>query len=183
VTTVARLYVTKGLTFLLEAAADVRSTHPATQFAVYGDGPLRDELVAEAGRLGLDAGAIFRGAFTTRDDLARIMAETDVFVMSSILEGQPLGLVEAMAYGCPIVATTVGGIPELIEDGVNGLLCPPGDAACLASRIRAMIEHPELRERLAREARRAYERGPFQPSAVCGRFVSIYAQALAHGAP
>lgn len=178
ITCVARLYVTKGLVYLLEAMAEVRARHPAARLRVYGDGPLRDELHAHATRLGLDAAAIFPGAFTTRADLARILSEADIFVMSSILEGQPLGLVEAMAYGCPIVATTVGGIPELIEDGVNGLLCPPADPACLAEKLRTLIDSPDVRQRLGREARRSYERGGFQPSAVCERLAHVYAHAL-----
>jgi glycosyltransferase involved in cell wall biosynthesis len=178
VTTVARLVVAKGLTYLLEAIAQVRTTYPATQFRVYGDGVLREELLACADRLGLDGKDIFVGAFTRREELSQIMAQTDIFVMSSILEGQPLGMVEAMAYGCPIVVTSVGGIPELIEEGVNGLLCQPGDSACLAQKIRTLIEDPALRIRLGQAARQSYERGPFQPVAVCNHFNSIYQEAL-----
>ena len=178
VTTVARLYVTKGLSFLLEAIAQVKATHPTAQFRVYGDGPLRPELLRQAEELGLDGNGIFVGPFTDRQELSRIMAQTDIFVMSSILEGQPLGLVEAMAYGCPVVATAVGGIPELIQDGVNGLLCAPKDAACLASKIRTLIDDPELRARLGRAARQSYEQGPFQPALAFDQFVSVYAGAL-----
>ena len=97
---------------------------------------------------------IFVGAFTSREELSRIMAGTDIFLMSSILEGQPLGVVEAMAYGCPIVTTAVGGIPELIQDGVNGLLCPPEDPQCLAEKIKLMLDDdPALRQRLGTAAR------------------------------
>jgi glycosyltransferase involved in cell wall biosynthesis len=177
-TTVARLSVAKGLTYLFEAIAQVKATHPSAQFKVYGDGPLRQELLAYAGQLGLDGNAILVGPFTTREELSHIMAQTDIFVMSSILEGQPLGVVEAMAYGCPIVTTSVGGIPELIKDGVNGLLCMPGDPACLAQKIRALIEDPALRTRLGHAARHSYEQGPFQPAAVCDHFISIYQHVL-----
>ena len=177
-TTVARLYVTKGLTYLLDAIAQVKQVHPNAEFRVYGEGPLRQELLAQAQQLGLDGNAIFVGAFTQREELANIMAETDIFVMSSILEGQPLGLVEAMAYGCPIVATTVGGIPELIEDGVNGLLCPPSNSDCLAQKILTLIEDPVLRLSLGQAARHSYMQGPFQPAALCEHFVSIYGDAL-----
>jgi len=177
VTTVARLYVTKGLTYLLEAIAQIKKTHPATQFRVYGDGPLRQELLVYAHQLGLDGSQIFVGAFT-HHELAHIMSETDIFAMSSILEGQPLAVVEAMAYGCPIVTTSVGGIPELIEDGINGLLCEPRDSEGLAQKIRALIEDPTLRFRLGQAARKSYEQGPFQPASVCEHFVSIYKGAL-----
>lgn len=178
VTTVARLYVTKGLTYLLEAIVRVKAIYPATQFRVYGDGPLRIELLAYAGQLGLDGNDIFVGSFTQREELSRIMTQTDIFVMSSILEGQPLSLVEAMAYGCPVVATTVGGIPELIEDGVNGLLCHPKNSEELAKNILSLIEDPNLRTRLGCAARESYEQGPFQPAALCAHFSSIYNQAL-----
>lgn len=178
VTTVARLVVAKGLTYLLEAIAQVRAIYPNTQFRVYGDGVMREELLAYAGQLGLDGNAIFVGPFTRREELSEIMAHTDIFVMSSILEGQPLGMVEAMAYGCPLVVTTVGGIPELIEDGINGLLCQPGDSTCLAQKILTLIEDPALRIRLGQAARQSYEQGPFQPVAVCNHFNSIYQEAL-----
>jgi glycosyltransferase involved in cell wall biosynthesis len=178
VTSLARLYVTKGLPYLLEAIVKVKAVHPTTQFKVYGDGPLREELLDYASKLGLDGSQIFVGSFTSREELSHIMAETDIFAMSSILEGQPLSLVEAMSYGCPIVATRAGGIPELIHDGVNGLLCDPGDPDCLAQKLNQMIENPDLRERLGIEARKSYEDGPFQPAAVCGRFISIYNDAL-----
>jgi len=179
VTTVARLYVTKGLTYLLAAIAQVQARHPKTQFKVYGEGELRQELLDYAAALGLDGNAIFAGAFTTREELSAIMAQTDLFVLPSILEGKPLAVVEAMAYGCPIVATCVGGVPELIQDGVNGLLCPPSDADCLAAKINLLIEQRERRLALGCAARTAYEESPFQPAALSTHFQSIYQQALA----
>jgi glycosyltransferase involved in cell wall biosynthesis len=180
VTTVSRLVVAKGLDYLLDAIALVQAIHPATQFNVYGEGPLREELLAHAHRLGLDGNAIFVGAFTNRDELARIMAQTDIFVMSSILEGQPLSLVEAMAYGCPIVATTVGGIPELIRNDVNGLLCAPRDPQCLAQKICSLIQDPTLRARLGQAARKSYEQSPFQPDSVSEHLISLYDKVLRH---
>jgi glycosyltransferase involved in cell wall biosynthesis len=178
VTTVARLDVPKGLTYLLDAIVRVRKVYPGVIFKVYGDGGLRRELLAYADRLGLDGNAIFVGSFTDRDELSKIMAKTDIFVMSSILEGQPLAVIEAMAYGCPIVATAVGGVPEVIEDGVNGLLCAPRDPNCLSEKICALIEDPVLRETLGRAAREFYEQGPYESEAVSEHFVSIYQQAI-----
>jgi glycosyltransferase involved in cell wall biosynthesis len=179
VTTVARLVEAKGLTYLLEAIAQIQKSHPAVQFRVYGDGELRPSLLAYAQQLGLAGPAIFAGPFTSREALTEIMAETDIFLMSSILEGQPLGVVEAMAYGCPIVTTSVGGIPELIEDGVNGLLCRPRDPACLAAKVQTLIEEPALRAELGRAARHSYEQGLFQPVAVSQYFVKVYREVLA----
>ena len=178
VTTVARLSVAKGLEYLLQAIARIRASHPDAEFRVYGDGPLRQDLLDLAAQLGLDGSRIFVGAFTLREDLTTILANTDIFVMSSVLEGQPLGLVEAMAHGCPIVTTSVGGIPELIEDGVNGLLCAPRDPDALAERIQLLMDRPDLGHRLGGAARRSYEQGPYQPASVCAHFESIYGDVL-----
>ncbi|MEZ4683736.1 MAG: glycosyltransferase family 4 protein [Caldilineaceae bacterium] len=152
-TTVARLAVAKGLTYLLDAIAEVTARYPNARFRVYGNGDQRQALLAHAAALGLDGNTIFVGAFTTRAELSAIMAETDIFVMSSVLEGQPLAVVEAMSYGCPIVTTAVGGIPEIIEDGRNGMLCAPKDPAALVEKITALIETPTLRTTLGTAAR------------------------------
>jgi len=173
-TVVARLFVTKGLVYLLDALKTIREKNPGTRLKVYGEGPLRDELLQHAGNLGLDGKDIFVGAFTSRDELQQIMLKTDIFVLPSILEGQPMSLVEAMAYGRSIVATTVGGIPEVIHEGLNGFLCAPGDSACLAQKINLLIEDPVLRSQLGQAARKSYENGPYQPAAVCMAIESIY---------
>jgi glycosyltransferase involved in cell wall biosynthesis len=136
-------------------------------------------LLSQAARLGLNGEQVFVGTHG-REGLRRAMLHhTDIFVLPSLSrEGLPLALVEAMACGLPIVATTVGGIPEVVEDGVNGLLCPPGDSVCLARKLLSLVEDPEERIRLGRSARRSFERGPFQPDSVCRRLVSIYEETL-----
>lgn len=178
ITTLARLYVTKGLTYLLDTAALVKQKYPNVEFKVYGDGDLREELLAKAERLGLDGASIFLGAFSSRDDLKRIMTGTDIFLLSSILEGQPLVIVEAMAYGCPIVSTNVGGIPELIQDGVNGLLCPAENPQCLAEKLIRLIEDAALRERLGHAARAFYVQSPFEAKAASEHFLLVYGEVL-----
>ena len=178
VTPVARLGVTKGLDYLLEAIARTQPLWPGTRFRVYGDGPLRGDLLERAAQLGLRGDEIFVGTFT-RAELPAIMAETDIVLMSSVLEGLPLALVEAMAYGRPILATSVGGNAEVIIDGENGLLCPPRDAGCLSLKLAQLLEDSALRARLARAARQAYEQGRFTPAAVAQHHIDIYRQALA----
>jgi glycosyltransferase involved in cell wall biosynthesis len=98
--------------------------------------------------------------------------------MPSILEGQPVSLVEAMAHGCPIVATAVGGIPELIQDGFNGLLCEPRDSLCLEQKINQLIEYPQLRLKFSEASRHSFETGSFRPVSVSRNFVNIYANVL-----
>lgn len=175
---VARLYVTKGLGYLLEAVAEIAKDHPGVELRIHGDGLLRDELHAQARGLGLDADSIFAGPFR-KEQLRDIMAEADLFAMPSILEGQPLALVEAMAFGCPIVVTKVGGIPELIVHGENGLLCEPANVPELTACIRRMIEDPTLRERLGAAARASYEQGPYQPGALSRQLSEIYRASVA----
>ena len=173
-TVVARLFVTKGLVYMLEAFKTICGKHPRVRLKVYGEGPLRAELMDYAAQLGLNGEEVFVGAFTSREELQTIMMETDIFVLPSILEGQPISLVEAMAFGRPIIATTVGGIPELIREGENGLLCEPGNSACLAEQVMKLIENPGLRARMGRAARLSYENGPFQPASVCAHAISVY---------
>lgn len=182
VTAVARLVEAKGLAYLLEAVAALAGREPTLELRVWGQGPLRNELVAHANRLGLDGEAIFTGVFTTRDHLAQIMAGTDIFAMPSLLEGQPLGLIEAMAYGRAIVTTPAGGIGEVITDGENGLLCRPADADSLAAALLRLARDADLRRRLAAAARRSYERSAFQPDAVCASLAQVYARLAKHDA-
>lgn len=177
-TAIARLFVTKGLVYLLDAFKSIKEKHPGTSLKIYGEGPLREELAAHARNLGLDSAGIFSGAFTSREELMRIMKQTGVFVMPSILEGQPVSLVEAMAYGRPIVATNVGGIPEIIQDGENGLLCTPADSACLVKHINRLLENPAVRLKLAEASRHSYEQGPFRPFSVCQNFLNVYNSVL-----
>jgi len=176
-TTAARFIPAKGLTYLLEAVARVRQVYPAVRLRIYGDGPLHAELMAHARRLGEDAEDVFAGTYRYHD-LSGIMVQTDIFVLSSITEGLPLTVIEAMAYGLPIVATAVGGIPEIVEDGVDGLLCPPADSVALADKILSLAESREVRERLGQAARRSFEAGPFRPDSASQAYVSMYDEAL-----
>ena len=176
---IARLAPYKGLPHLLEAFVGVRQIHPDVRLRVYGDGPLRSELLRRAQSLGLDGAQIFAGAFERRD-LTRVLLQMDLFVLPSVgREALPAAVIEAMAHGRPIVATAVGGVPDLIQDGISGLLCPPADPVGLARRLLELIEHPDRRVRLGEAARRAYEIGPFHPDLVCERHLAVYRETIA----
>ena len=179
ITTIARLIPAKGLPHLFEAIAKVREAHPTIRFLLYGDGPPRQraEIRASAERCGLETDRVFAGTYE-REALPAIMAAADIFVLSSLTEGFPLAVVEAMACGRPIVATAVGGIPDLLQDGVTGILCPPGDAASLARALCRLIELPEERVRLGRAARQAYERGPFHPERAAQPYLAMYEETI-----
>jgi glycosyltransferase involved in cell wall biosynthesis len=150
VVTVANLRTGKGYPDLLTAAHAVIDDGPALRFAAAGQGPQEAELEALHDRLGL--GDRFR-LLGYVPDAARLIAAADLFVLASVHEGLPVAVMEALALGVPVVATRVGGLPELIEPGESGLLVEPGDPDALAEAIRAAVE-PATRARLAAGARR-----------------------------
>jgi glycosyltransferase involved in cell wall biosynthesis len=145
-----------------------------------GDGPDRPVIEAEIRSLGLTSKVELTGA---RDDVADLLAGSDLFVLSSRSEGGPIAVLEAMAAGLPVVASDVGGIPELVEDAVTGLLVPAGDPGALAAALGRLLAEPRLRRELGTAGRRrARER--FDVSAQRSAHLELYARELArHGAP
>ena len=142
-----RLAAQKGFAVLLEAASGWRDLEPMPLVVIAGDGPLAGELRARAAALG--AAAVFLGH---RDDVPARLAGAGVFVLPSFWEGQPLVLQEALRAGVPIVATRVGGIPDLTGEDA-ALLVPPGDARALAAAVRAVLTDQALAARLRTAAR------------------------------
>lgn len=127
-----RLSPEKGFGVLVEAAALVRQADPEVGFVVFGDGPLRQELTRQIAALGLSDSFALAGF---RTDVDHFLPYLDLVVLPSFTEGLPNTALEAFAAGVPVVATAVGGTPEVIEEGVNGYLVPPGDPRELARRI------------------------------------------------
>jgi glycosyltransferase involved in cell wall biosynthesis len=142
-----RLGIQKSLGVALEALASV----PEVTLAVAGDGPERVGLERRAGELGLDGRVRFLGR-VSRDEVLRLFRAADASLLSSSWENFPHAVLEALAVGSPVLATAVGGVPEVVRDGVNGLLVPPGDAPALAAAIRRFFADPELRRRLGAAA-------------------------------
>ena len=149
--TVCALRPQKAVHVALEAVASLLEDHRDLRFLVVGDGPERARLEREAGALGDHAILIGRVPPT---EIPHFVAAMDVLVCSSSFEGTPLAVLEWMSAGKAIVATRVGGIPEVIDDGVEGLLVPPGDPASLARAVRRLLDDPDQRERLGSAARR-----------------------------
>jgi len=146
----ARLEPQKDPHTFLQAAALVAATCPAVSFLVVGGGSLYENLRREAASLGLAERVIFTGP---RRDVARLLAVCDVSVISSLKEGMSNSIMESMAAGKPVVATRVGGNPELIQDGETGFLTQPGDVVALANAIRRIVEDPPLARALGLQAR------------------------------
>lgn len=147
---VGRIFPIKNHRLFLEAAAKVQQIVPETRFVIVGDGVLRAEMESYAQELRLASNVIFTG---WRRDLTRIYADLNVLVISSDNEGTPVSAIEAMASGCTVVATRVGGLPDIIVNGESGLLVPPKDADSLAKAILSVIQNPTEAKRLASQAR------------------------------
>jgi glycosyltransferase involved in cell wall biosynthesis len=137
---VARLEPEKGHRTLIEAWPAVLAADPEARLLIVGEGSERDALEAQAETLGIMDRIVFTGR---RDDVPAVTAALDIAVLPSYREAQGLSVLEAMALSRPVVASAVGGIPEMIEDGVSGLLVPPGDPGALARAIvRLLNDHP-----------------------------------------
>jgi glycosyltransferase involved in cell wall biosynthesis len=150
VMSVAALRFQKGHDLLLQAASELVSAGLPVRFAFVGEGPLADELQSLCHRLRLDAHVTFLGL---RVDALRLLAGADVFVMPSRFEGYPVAVMEALALGVPVVATAVGGVPEAVRDGVEGLVVPPERADLLAGTLRRLVLDTDLRTSMSRLAR------------------------------
>jgi glycosyltransferase involved in cell wall biosynthesis len=139
----------------LRAASLVSERNPTARFMIVGDGPRREALEALAEELGIRDRVMFTGA---RNDVAAVLAVMDVFVLSSFtIECFPMALLEAMASSRPAVCTAVGGVPELLHDGVTGYLVPPRDPTALAERLSSLIESGQQRRQFGAAARARVE--------------------------
>jgi glycosyltransferase involved in cell wall biosynthesis len=137
---VARLEAEKGHRTLIDAWPVVLESHPDAWLLIVGEGSERNSLEAQVGALGISDRVVFTGR---REDVPAVTAALDVSVLPSYREAQGLSVLEAMALSRPVVASNVGGIPEMVEDGVSGLLVPPGDCEALAAAIvRLLSDHP-----------------------------------------
>lgn len=150
VTSIANFKAHKGHAHLVRAAQMVRRRVPEARFVLVGAGPLELEVRRRVAALGLEEAVVFAGS---RDDAPRIAAASDVFLLASEHEGLPMALLEAMAMGRPAVATRVGGVPEVVRHGTDGLVVPPADPAALADAVTCLLLDPELRRSMGEAAR------------------------------
>ncbi len=136
---VGRLVPIKNHALFIEAAARIRAALPGARFVIVGDGETRAAVQAQVAALGLAEAFIFAG---WQRDLAPVYSDLDALVISSDNEGTPVAVIEALAGGCPVVSTAVGGVPALLEEGAFGALVPAGDAPALAAALVATLQHP-----------------------------------------
>jgi glycosyltransferase involved in cell wall biosynthesis len=160
----------KGFAVFIDAAALVAKVRPAAGFVLFGDGPLRADLERRLSEHGLQNRFVMPGF---RNDLHRFLPNLDVGVVSSFTEGLPVFLLEACAAQVPMVATFVGGIPEVIDEGRTGHLVPAGDAKALADRIVEFIDNDAHRQAMGRAARERV-RSEFSFAAMGRRYYELF---------
>lgn len=181
VATLANLRPEKGLVRFLEAAAIVKREVRGARFVIWGDGPLRTDLEARIRTLSLSDSVEMRGA--TREP-AEVLKQCQIFVLASLSEACSNVVLEAMATGLPVVATRVGGTPELVDDQRTGVLVPPDSAPALAQGILRLVEAPAMARQMGLQGR-ARALAEFGMDRMHARIDSFYCRALgsAHGAP
>ncbi len=168
----------KGLQVLLSAMGllKAQASSPGCQLLIVGDGPARPMLEAMSRRLDIAPWVVFAG---TRRDVPRLLPLLDAFVLPSLYEGFGIALLEAMAAGRPVVATTVGGIPEFVTHGETGILVEPGNAAALAHAIQTMLANPEQARQMGLRGQRHVQE-KFEIATVVRQHEQVYEACLAH---
>ncbi len=152
---VAHLSGEKGHENLIRAAASLRGEFPDALYAIVGEGALKDQLVEMVESLDLKDQFVFTGF---RHDSEALMKTFDVFCLPSLSEGLSSAILSAMACSLPVIATSVGGIPELVIEGKTGFLVPPNDSDNLAEALKRVLESPKLRSQLGEAGRLRVEK-------------------------
>jgi glycosyltransferase involved in cell wall biosynthesis len=165
-----RLTAQKDLDVALEALAGL----PGLHLVVVGDGPERARLEAQAHERGVDGRVRFTGSLP-RSEALSLLRGADAAILTSAWENFPHGVVEALAVGTPVIATRTGGVSEVVTDGENGLLVPPGDPPAFAAAVSRFVADGHLRERLRAAA--APSVAVYDPDRVYGRLEAILAEA------
>ena len=171
---VAKLWPGKGHGILLRAAAMLRGRAPNLKVLLVGDGELRSELERDVQALHLKERVVFAGF---REDVPAITRSLDVAVLPSLFEGMGRAVIEAQAAGCAVIGTRVGGIPDLIRDGDNGLLIEPGSAEALATAIDRLYRNPDYRRQLGDAAARGVDER-FSEETMVRETIAVYERLL-----
>ena len=175
ITMVACLREGKRVDVLIAAAARIIARYPDVQFQIVGDGPCRERLVEQAAATGVLPRIRFMGH---RDDVPAILSSSDLFVLPSESEASPNVILEAMAAALPVVASRVGGIPELVDDGVTGHLVPSGNPDALAAALLDLLEHSGKRTAFGRSGRTRIEQ-QYSFDRMVAQFETLYVSGAA----
>jgi glycosyltransferase involved in cell wall biosynthesis len=173
---IGRLEPVKGLRYFIEAAKEIAGQSANTKFIIVGEGSLRQKLQKQVKEAGLENKFIFTG---WREDTPEILSILDILVLPSLNEAVGMILIEAQAVGVPIVASNVGGIPEVIRDGQTGILVPPGDPHSLARAINQLLADKQKRLNMS-EAARAWIKDKFKPQDMADAVSSLYQELVSN---
>jgi len=169
--TVGRLAPTKGLSYLMEAFGKVKKHKPSAHLVLLGDGPCRADLEQQASGISCQDSVHFLGH---KSNIEQLMRGIDVFVLSSVAEGMPRAILEVTAAGVPCIATTVGGIPEVLDAPGTGRLVPPADANALAEAMITLARAPEPELQALIERARERIRTKFSHDVIKKKLENIY---------
>jgi glycosyltransferase involved in cell wall biosynthesis len=170
----SRLVPIKGIVYLIRALALLRRDFEGVRLEIAGAGPDQTALRQEVRTLGLEDSVAFVG---WQPDIWPWLGRWDILVQPSLAEGFGMAALEAMAAGLPVVASSAGGLPELVEDGRTGYVVPPADPATLAARLRHLVLHADLRETMG-AAGRARVRQHFSPQRMAAEIATVYDRLL-----
>ena len=173
----ARLIPRKGHRYYLEAASQVIREFPKAKFIVTSSGPLREKLEQTASDLGIAENVIFTGEVRS-DVMPLLLSKADIGAFPSLAELLPIGILDLMAAGKPVVATPVAGIPEMVKDGESGFLVPPRDSEALAERILELLRDPQKAQRMGAMGRKIVEK-EFAIDVIAGKMEDVYELARA----
>lgn len=175
---VGRLNYGKGFSDLIEAMGLLASRdEQLPTLSIAGEGPLENSLKAQASEAGVRENVSFIG-FRPQEELIPLYQDATMFVLPSRYEGLPTVLLEAMACGSPVIATNISGSAEVVTDGDNGVLVPPGQPAAMADAILSLLHDPDRRQNLGRRARRTVEKS-FTWHAIVDKFENMFQQVVA----
>lgn len=164
------MHPVKGHSILFYAFEQLVRDFPFLKLLIVGTGPEKKRLEEQARELGIAGNVIFAGF---RKDIPEVLTAVDIVVQPSLSEGFGLSIIEAMAMEKPVVASAVGGVPEIIKNRVNGLLVPPGDPIALSEAITSVLELPGLARELARSGRETVEK-KFTAEAMARKTAEVY---------
>lgn len=168
----SRLSPEKGIELFIKAAAILNNTFPDLRFVIAGGGPSERKLEQLAKNLALEKIIEFTGQYDIFSDLDSIMNRMNVYVQPSYTEGAPVSILEAMAYSKPVIATDVGGIPEIVVNDQTGIIIPPGDEKALADAIKQLITTPSLMEKMGKAGYERYQQY-YSPPVVTKQYFSL----------
>jgi len=168
---VARLSTVKGHKFLIKAIVEVIREFPRVKLLIVGDGPLKNELIKLTEESGISQKVIFLPSVL---ETSLVLSILDIFVMPSLQEGLGLSIMEAMAMGIPVIATSVGGIPDLIKDRQTGILVPSEDSAILGRAIINLLKDKDFQEALGKNARNFIQQSDFSVQKMAQATEEVY---------